>query len=270
MLGLDADASDSDGEHMVFDPSCLRDASDFVSVDVRVVEYKGRTLFHTKAFLMDTMDCLKENILAIIYAKTPAKHFHRRMSMDGFDLLYDDKTMDESLTLHDYSDEGVSVHTVALHLKIKGGGLSRGVSKHIVKSKGEKQVVAGDANGFQTTFNTCVQTCGNGNFSVNRHCCVGCHGAIWPLLQCNSLKRLQHTGRTIAPLLRRIHLLLEPSAFHAIFRTIHGGLVEPECRDKPNVCCYEARLVQLFETFATQWEDNCAFLRPHSSFTFNF
>ena len=135
MLGLDADASDSDGEHMVFDPSRLRDASDFVSVDVRVVEYKGRTLFHTKAFLMDTMDCLKENILAIIYAKTPAKHFHRRMSMDGFDLLYDDKTMDESLTLHDDSDEGVSVHTVALHLKIKGGGLSRGVSKHIVKSR---------------------------------------------------------------------------------------------------------------------------------------
>ena len=122
--------------------------------------------------------------------------------MDGFDLLYDDTTMDESLTLHDYSDEGVSVHTVALHLKIKGGGLSRGVSKRIVKSKGEKQVVAGDANGFQTTFNTCAQTCGNGNFSVNRHCCVGCHGAIWPLLQCNSLKRWQHTGRTIAPLLR--------------------------------------------------------------------
>ena len=44
MLGLDADASDRDGEHMVFDPSYLRDASDFVSVDVRVVEYKGRTL----------------------------------------------------------------------------------------------------------------------------------------------------------------------------------------------------------------------------------
>lgn len=167
MLGLDADASDSDGEHMVFDPAYLRDASDFVSVDVKVVEYKGRTLFHTKAFLIDTTDCLKENILVIIHARTPATHFHRRITMDGFDLLYDDKAMDESLTLHDYFDEGVNVHTVALHLKIKGGGLSRGVSKHVVKSKGEKRVLAEDANGFQTTFNTCVQTFGSGNFSVN-------------------------------------------------------------------------------------------------------
>ena len=56
-----------------------------------------------------------------------------------------------------------------------------------------------------------------------------------------------------------IYSLLESWALDAIFRTIHVGLVEPECRNKPIACCYELRLV-LFATELWLVKKTCCLL----------
>ena len=163
LIGLGDETDTEDDEVLVLDEVYLHDASDFNPVIINVHEYKGRHLFNIKAFMYETIDSLKENIRDIINSKSQG---NANLDKEDFELFTTEGDMGISQTISDFFD-GEGVFKVNLRLKLKGGGLSKAVAKHITKSKGEKQVADEDMGAFQATYNTCLQTFKSSSYDIN-------------------------------------------------------------------------------------------------------
>ena len=90
------------------------------------------------------------------------------LEMNSFVLKYDSKVMDTWRRLREYMDnkDDALIKIKLAPAGLMGGGLQRGVAKHILKSKGDKQVLNEDATTFKTTFDACLQVFNSGTYNV--------------------------------------------------------------------------------------------------------